>query len=218
MIRVFLVDDHVLVREGCVGVLTRAGDIEVVGQAGSAEEGLQLIRSLKPDIVLMDIHLPGISGLQATERLAATHPDVRVIVLTMIGSLPMPQRLLEAGAWGYLTKDSPAEELLNAVRQVARKQRYLSAEVASRLALSNVRSGGRSSPVETLTPRELEVAMRLARGEGNKDIAQHLHVSEKTVSTHKAKVLEKLEVSSVIALANMLGHYGLLEPGSESIQ
>lgn len=217
MIRVFLVDDHALVREGCIGVLTRPGDIEVVGQAGSAEEGLPLIRSLKPDVVLMDIHLPGISGLQATERLAVTLPDVRVIVLTMIGSLPMPQRLLEAGAWGYLTKDSPAEELLTAVRQVAKKQRYLSAEIASRLALSNVRSAGRASPVETLTPRELEVAMRLARGEGNKDIAQHLHVSEKTVSTHKAKVLEKLEVGSVIALANMLGHYGLLEPGTEII-
>lgn len=214
MIRLVLVDDHAIIREGCRMVLTQAGDIDVVGQAGSAEEALPLVRALKPDVVLMDIHLPGASGLQATEHLTATQPDARVIVLTMIDELPMPQRLLEAGAWGYLTKGAPGEELIKAVRQVSQGRHYLSNEIASKLALNNVRNAGKASPLELLTPRELEVTMRLARGESNKDIARHLHISEKTVSTHKTRVLEKLGVANIVALANLLAHHRLLEPGT----
>lgn len=213
MIRILLVDDHVMIREGCRRVLEAGGDIAVVGQAGSAEEALPMARTLKPDVVLMDIHLPGASGLQATEHLTATQPASRVIVLTMIDELPMPQRLLEAGAWGYLTKNAPGEELVRAVRQVAQGKHFLSAEIASKLALNNVRGAGKLSPLELLTPRELEVTMRLARGESNKHIAGHLHISEKTVSTHKTRVLEKLGVVNVVALANLLAHHNLVMPG-----
>jgi two-component system invasion response regulator UvrY len=214
MIRVVLVDDHVMIREGCRRVLEAAGDIEVTGQAGSAEEALPLVRSLRPQVVLMDIHLPGASGLQATERLTATQPEARVIVLTMIDELPMPQRLLEAGAWGYLTKSCPADELIRAVRQVGQGKRFLSTEIASKLALSSLRSGGKESPVDLLTQRELEVALRLAQGHSNKDVANQLHISEKTISTHKTRVLEKLGVANVVALANLLAHHGLLRPGA----
>lgn len=214
MIRVILVDDHVMIREGCRRVLEAAGDIDVVGQSGSAEEALPMVRSLKPDVVLMDIHLPGASGLQATEHLTATQPASRVIVLTMIDELPMPQRLLEAGAWGYLTKNAPAEEVIRAVRTVNQGKHYLSTEIASKLALNNVRSAGKQSPLELLTPRELEVTLRLARGESNKCIASYLHISEKTVSTHKTRVLEKLGVVNVVALANLLAHHNLLTPGN----
>lgn len=211
MIRVLLVDDHSLVREGCRRVLDKAGGIEVVGQAGSAEEALSMVRSQPPDVVLMDINLPGMSGLQATERLAATHPQVRVIILTVIDQLPYPQRLLEAGAVGYLTKEAPAEELVQAVRKVSRGEHFLSKEIASRMALNQYRSGGKSSPLELLTRRELEVAVRLARGDANKAVAQALHVSEKTISTHKSNILAKLEVTSAVALANLLAHHGLIE-------
>ena len=129
MIRVVLVDDHVMIREGCRRVLESAGNIEIVGQGGSAEEALPMVRTLKPDVVLMDIHLPGASGLQATEHLTATQPASRVIVLTMIDELPMPQRLLEAGAWGYLTKNAPADELVKAVRLVSQGRRYLGVDI-----------------------------------------------------------------------------------------
>ena len=213
MIRVVLVDDHVMIREGCRRVLESAGNIEIVGQGGSAEEALPMVRTLKPDVVLMDIHLPGASGLQATEHLTATQPASRVIVLTMIDELPMPQRLLEAGAWGYLTKNAPADELVKAVRLVSQGKHYLSTEIASKLALNNVRNAGRQSPLDLLTPRELEVTLRLARGESNKNIAGNLHISEKTVSTHKTRVLEKLGVVNVVALANLLAHHNMLTPG-----
>jgi DNA-binding NarL/FixJ family response regulator len=217
MIRVLLVDDHVMIREGCRRVLEAAGGVEVVGQAASAEQGLALARSLAPDVVLMDIHLPGASGLQATERLSATQPRVRVIVLTMLDQLPMPRRLLEAGAWGYVSKTAPSEELVKAVQEVAAGRQYLSSEVASRLALNSIRSGGQTSPLEQLTPRELEITLRLARGESNKDIAGHLHISEKTVSTHKSRVLDKLEVANVVALANLLAHHRMLGEGAPAI-
>jgi len=214
MIRAVLIDDHAMIREGCCRVLANAGDIEVIGQAGSAEEALPMVRALKPDVVLMDIHLPGASGLQATEHLTATQPQSRVIVLTMVDELPMPQRLLEAGAWGYLTKSAPADELVKAVRLVSQGKRYLSNEIANKLALNNVRNAGKASPLELLTPRELEVTMRLARGETNKHIATFLHISEKTVSTHKTRVLEKLGVLNVVALANLLAHHRMLGPGA----
>lgn len=213
MIRVVLVDDHALVRDGCRRVLEDAGGIEVVGQAGSAEEALPLVRKLQPDVVVMDLHLPGASGLQATEHLTATQPSARVVVLTMVGELPMPRHLLEAGAWGYLTKSGSAEELVQAIRAVSEGRRHLSPEIASKLALNSVLNGGKVSALESLTSRELEVAMRLARGESNKEIAQHLHISEKTISTHKTRVLEKLGVSNIVALANLMAHHQLLEPG-----
>jgi DNA-binding NarL/FixJ family response regulator len=192
MIRVLLVDDHVMIREGCRRVLEAAGGVEVVGQAASAEQGLALARTLAPDVVLMDIHLPGASG-------------------------PMPRRLLEAGAWGYVSKTAPAEELVKAVHEVAAGRQYLSSEVANRLALNAIRAGGQVSPLEQLTPRELEITLRLARGESNKDIAGQLHISEKTVSTHKSRVLDKLDVANVVALANLLAHHRLLGEGAPAI-
>lgn len=213
MIRVVLVDDHVMVREGCRRVLEEARGIEVVGQAGSAEEALSMVRALQPDVVLMDIHLPGASGLQATEHLTATQPDSRVIVLSMVDRLPMPQRLLAAGAWGYLTKDGAAEELVRAVRSVAQGRRHLSAEIASQLAMTTA-NGGMTSALDALTSRETEVAMRLARGESNKEIAQHLRISVKTISTHKTRILEKLGVTNIVALSNLLAHHQMLEPSA----
>lgn len=212
MIRVLLIDDHAMIREGCRRVLEATGDVAVIGQAGSAEEGLTLARSLRPDVVVLDLRLPGMSGLEATERLLAACEGLRVLVLTMIDQLPMPTRLIQAGASGYLTKDAPAEELVRAVREVAQGRSYLCQRVASDMALGQLRNGGRASPVELLTSRELEVALRLATGACNRDIAQQLHISEKTVSTHKTRVLEKLGVASTVALASMLVSHGLVVP------
>lgn len=209
MIRVLLVDDHTMIRAGCRHVLEAAGGFEIVGEAASAEEALPLVRRLQPDIVLMDINLPGASGLQATERITATQPKVKVIVLTVVDAMPLPRLLLNAGAWGYLTKQAPGEELVQALRQVYQGRRYLSTEVANALAMAGLR-GGQGSPLEVLTPREMDVALALARGDSNKKIAGLLYMSEKTVSSHKLRILEKLEVDNVVALANLMAHYQLL--------
>jgi two-component system invasion response regulator UvrY len=214
MIRVLLVDDHAMIRTGCRHVLENAGGFEIVGEAGSAEEALPMVRSLQPDVVLMDLNLPGASGLQATEHITATQPKVKVIVLTVIEALPLPKLLLNAGAWGYLTKQAPGEELVQAVRQVSQGRRYLSPEIANGLAMLGLR-GGEASPLSILTVREMDVALALARGDSNKKIAGLLHMSEKTVSSHKLRILEKLEVDNVVALANLMSHYQLLERGIE---
>ncbi|MBX3725638.1 MAG: response regulator transcription factor [Xanthomonadales bacterium] len=212
MIKVLLIDDHAMIREGCRRVLESAGGVDVVGQAGSAEEGLVLARKLRPDVIVLDLRLPGMSGLEATERLLAACEGLRILVLTMIDQLPMPTRLIQAGASGYLTKDAPAEELVRAVREVSEGRKYLCQRVANDMALGSLRAGGRGSVVELLTSRELEVALRLAGGSCNRDIAEQLHISEKTVSTHKTRVLEKLGVASTVALASMLVNHGLVVP------
>ncbi len=215
MIRVLLVDDHTMIRAGCRHVLEAAGGFEIVGEAASAEEALPLVRRLQPDIVLMDINLPGASGLQATERITATQPKVKVIVLTVVDAMPLPRLLLNAGAWGYLTKQAPGEELVRAVRQVYQGRRYLSTEIANGLAMMGLR-GSDGSPLDALTPREMDVALALARGDGNKKIAGLLHMSEKTVSSHKLRILEKLDVDNVVALANLMAHYQMLGQGMPS--
>ncbi|MBS0194857.1 MAG: response regulator [Proteobacteria bacterium] len=207
MIRVFLLDDHALVRAGFRLILAGQVDIEVVGEAGSGEEGLPAIRKLKPDVVLCDLHLPGMSGLEITDRIVRGGGS-RVIVVSVQEDGPMPRRLLEAGASGYLPKACAAEELLRAVREVARGKRYLGVEMAQKMALGGSNGG---SPFDALSPRELEVAMMLCRGLRPDDIARKLNVSPKTIATHKARLLQKLDVSDAMAMARMAAQYGLIE-------
>jgi len=155
-IRVFLVDDHVLVRTGMKMILGGEVDIEVVGEADSGEEALPKIRKLKPDVVLCDLHLPGVSGLEVTERVVKGDHGTRVIVVSVLEDGPMPKRLLEAGASGYVGKGGDSAELLRAVRDVARGKRYLASGVAQAMALSGMQGGG--SPFEALSAREMEIA------------------------------------------------------------
>ena len=157
-IRVYLIDDHALVRTGMKMILAGEVDIEVVGDADNGEDALRQIRSIKPDVVLCDLHLPGLSGLEITERITRSDLEARVIIVSVLEDGPLPRRLMEAGASGYIGKAGDANELLRAVRDVARGKRYLGSNVAQNLALSNVGSGN-GSPFDELSPRELEVAM-----------------------------------------------------------
>lgn len=209
-IRVFLLDDHALVRTGMRMMLSAETDIEVIGEADNGEAALPLIRRLKPDVVLCDLHLPGISGLEVTERLVKGDYGVRVIVVSVLEDGPMPKRLIEAGASGYVGKGGDAVELLRAVRDVARGKRYLANGIAQHLALSGI--GGASTPFDALSPRELEVAMLLVQGVRQEDIARKLSLSSKTVNTHKSRLFEKLGVQDSIALARMSSQYGLSDP------
>lgn len=206
-IRVYLVDDHALVRTGIKMILAQEVDIEVVGEADSGEAALPAIRALKPDVVLCDLHLPGISGLEVTERISRADFGTRVVMVSVLEDGPLPKRLIDAGAQGYLGKGGDAAELIRAVREVARGKRYLGSSIAQNMALSAV-SGDRS-PFDSLSPRELEVAMLLVQGLRQEHIAKRLNLSAKTVNTHKSRLFEKLSIQDNIALARLAGQYGL---------
>jgi DNA-binding NarL/FixJ family response regulator len=209
-ISVFTVDDHGLVRAGLRMVLESQVDIVVVGEADSGEAALPKIRELRPDIVLCDLHLPGISGLEVTERIVKGKYGSRVIVVSVLEDGPMPRRLIEVGAWGYVGKGGDAQELVRAVREVARGKRYLASGVAQNLALAGMAAD--ATPVDALSPREVEVAMLLAQGMRQQDIAVRLSLSPKTVNTHKANLFQKLGVRDSVGLSRLLRQYGLVDP------
>ncbi|ALN91902.1 MULTISPECIES: response regulator [Lysobacter] len=209
-IRVFIVDDHALVRTGMRMILSAETDIEVLGDVESGEEALPLVRKLKPDVVLCDLHLPGVSGLEVTERIVKGDHGTRVIIVSVLEDGPMPKRLLEAGASGYVGKGGDASELLRAIRDVARGKRYLASNIAQNLALANLDGG--ASPFDELSPRELEIALLLVQGFRQEEIAKRLSLSAKTVNTHKTRLFEKLTITDSIALARLAAQYGLADP------
>lgn len=209
-IRVFIVDDHAIVRTGLRMILSEQTDIEVIGDVETGEAALPLIRRLKPDVVLCDLHLPGMSGLELTERITQPKRGPRVIVVSVLEDGPMPKRLLEAGAAGYVGKGGDAQELVTAVRDVMRGRRYIATSVAQRIALSGL--GGNATPIDALTARELEIGLMLAQGMRQHDIARRLSLSAKTINTHKSRLFAKLGIRDSIALARTLRQHGLLDP------
>lgn len=210
MIRLLLVDDHHLVRSGLKRLLDEEEDLEVLAEAGSGEEALKLVRDLEPDVVLMDVNMPGMGGLEATRRLLSAHRNVKVIAVSMYDDEPYPSRLLEAGAAGYLSKDSAAEEVVAAVRQVAAGKSFVASSIASRLAVSLIKGSG-GSPFDQLSQREMQVAMMVTQGQGTQAISDTLCLSPKTVSTYRYRVFEKLDVHNDVELTRLALRYGLLE-------
>ncbi|MFZ1620987.1 response regulator [Dokdonella sp.] len=214
MIRIVLVDDHELVRTGFRLILQQQADIEVVGEAADGERGLVLLKTLKPDLALVDVHMPGVSGIEVTERVRKLKLKTSIIIVTMVSEAPFPRRLLEAGASGYITKSCPAPELQRAVRQVADGRRYLAPGIAEAMALGAI-DGSVQSPFEELSSRELEVALMLARGQPMPVIAELLNLSSKTVATYKYRLFEKLNIDNSVTLAHLASLHGLLDaPGS----
>lgn len=209
-IRIFLVDDHALVRTGLKMILAGQADMEVVGEADTGEDALPLIRKLKPHVVLCDLHLPGLSGLEVTERIVRGDFGSRVVIVSVLEDGPLPKRLLEAGASGYVGKGGDAAELLRAVREAFRGKRYLGANVAQHLAMSAVKD--EVSPFDDMSPRELEVTMLLIQGLRQEEIARRLSLSPKTVSTHKTRLFQKAQVQDTVALARLAAQYGLIDP------
>lgn len=201
-IRVLLADDHALLRQGTAELLLREGDIEVVGQAETGQEAVQLTQSLQPDIVVMDVRMPGMSGIEATHQIRKTLPQVQVLVLTAYDDDQYVFSLLQAGASGYLLKAAPASELVRSIRQVRAGESPLSPAIARKVVArmsSSAQSAGAangSSDTDTLTPREVEILQFLARGKSNRDIAEALYISERTVQTHLTNIFAKMQVSS----------------------
>lgn len=207
MIRVFLLDDHALIRTGFRLILSAEVDIEVVGEAASGEEALPRIRQLKPDVILCDLHLPGMSGLELTQRFQRMDPAPKVVICSVQEEGPMPRRLMDAGAMGYIGKGCDANELLRAVRDAYRGKRFMGGDLAMRMALDK-----EASPFDRLSEREMEVAMMLCQGQRAEDIARKLHLSGKTIATHKSRLLQKLGIGDTVALARMASQYGVTQP------
>jgi len=213
MMRVVLIDDHELVRTGFRMILGQQPDIEIVGEAPDGERGLALLRTLAPDIALVDVHMPGVSGIEVTERARRLKLPTRIVIVSMVSEPPFPKRLLEAGASGYLSKTCTASELLRAVRQIGDGRRYIAPEIAEAMALATL-GGHPSSPFEQLSSRELEVALLLARGLAMAIIAVRLNLSPKTVATYKYRLFEKLAIDNSVTLSHLAHVHGLLDsPG-----
>lgn len=215
MIKIMLVDDHRLVRAGLRRVLQEVADMEVVAEASTGEEALELARTKAPEIVLMDINMPGIGGLETTRRLIQRLPEIKVIVVSMHMEEPYPSRLLAAGASGYISKDSAAEEVVAAIRRVHAGGHYVAADVAGNLAASLVK-GSAQSPFEQLSQRETQVMLMVTKGYSTQEISDRLHLSPKTVSTYRYRLFEKLNVSNDVELTRMAMRYGLLEDRNET--
>ena len=208
-IRVMLVDDHDLIRYGLRRLLGDQSGIDVVEEASSGEQAMEKVRSVKPDVILMDINMPGIGGFEATSRISQTHPESRVIVLTVHSEGPLPRRILEAGAVGYLTKGCPVDEMVEAIKKVNAGQRYIAPSIAQQLALSML--PGEESLVDRLSQRELQVLIMISRGMRTNQISDMLSLSPKTVSTYRKRLHDKLDVSNDVEMMHLAIKHGLLE-------
>ncbi|MCC5811934.1 MAG: UvrY/SirA/GacA family response regulator transcription factor [Ectothiorhodospiraceae bacterium] len=209
MIRTLLVDDHQLVRSGIRRILEDADGIDVVGEAGSGEEALNQVRSLLPDVVLMDVNMPGIGGLEATRKLLRIAPALKIIALTIHMEEPYPSRLLEAGAMGYLTKGCDVEEIIKAIRHVSGGQRYIGADIARQMALTGF-AGGQNC-FQKLSRREMQVMMMITQGHKLQDISDSLCLSPKTVSTYRYRLYEKLGVENDVELTHLAIRHGMID-------
>ena len=211
MIRVLVVDDHELVRIGLRHILADYPAIQIAGEAVDGESAMRMNREIRPDVVLLDVCLPGISGFEVTTRLKQASPKLGIIILTVHEQAPYPARLLEAGASGYLTKGCPSTELVQAIQTVARGGRHIGSRIAQQMAL-NMLPGGQSSPFEELSAREMEVMLMLADGRKIADIAEVLHLSPKTIATYKYRIYEKLNTRNDVDMARMAMRYGIVTP------
>lgn len=208
-IRVMLVDDHAVVRMGFKLLLQEAADIEVVAEAATGEEALKRYPELKPDVVVMDISMPGMGGLEAVSRLLAKDPAVKILILSAHEDSIHPKRLLKAGAAGYLSKRSAPEELIHAIHEVAEGAIFLDSTLAQTMAAQQL--GGKETPVEVLSDREFEVFMLLAKGQSVAHIAAVLFVSPRTVGTHLYNIKQKLNAANSAELTLIALRNGLLD-------
>lgn len=217
-IRVVLADDHALFRAGLRMLLEHTAGVEVVGEAGDGREAVRLTQKLRPDVVLMDISMPGLNGLEATAQISQDCREARVIVLSMHLTEQYVTQALRAGAAGYLLKDAAAAELEQAVRAVARGESYLSHEVSQKVINTYRRQLGgggedephESAPVDPLTPRQREILQLIAEGHTSKQIAALLHRSEKTIEAHRIRLMNQLDIHDVAGLVRYAIRTGLV--------
>jgi two-component system, NarL family, invasion response regulator UvrY len=209
-INVMLVDDHAVVRMGFKMLLESDSDIKVIAEAENGEAAIKAYVEHKPSVVVMDITMPGMGGLEAIERILAKDSNAKILVLSAHEDSVHPKRVLNAGAMGYLTKRSAAEEMIKAIRMVASGKKYIEAGVAQQMAIQQL--SGDQSPVDVLSEREFEVFMSLAKGKTTNEIAESLFLSPRTVGTHLYNIKQKLNANNSAEIALIAMRSGLLEP------
>ncbi len=215
-IRVMIVDDHDLVRHGFKSLLGASKGIDVIATASSGEEAIRFCREHEGeiDIILMDVSMPGIGGIEATHRISKSWPQIGIIIVTVHNDGPLPKQLLNGGAKGYLTKGNGVEEMIAAIRDVFAGKHYIAKEIAQQLALSVL--PGEVNPLDQLSMRETQVLMMIARGTRTQEISRILSLSPKTISTYRARLYEKLNVSSDIEMLHLAMKYGVFDENSMS--
>jgi DNA-binding NarL/FixJ family response regulator len=212
MIRVLLADDHSIVRDGLRRIIEDSGDMEVVGEAADGRDAIRQIASTRPEIAVIDISMPGLDGLEVVSRLRKEAPDLPVLILTMHEEAQYVVRAIEAGAMGYLTKQSAPEQLVAAIRKIYNGQRYITEDASEALALRVARGSAGQTPLDTLSMRELQVLRRLAMGHTSREIAEAYSISIKTVDTYRARLLKKLDLRNNAELIRFAIQNNLLEP------
>jgi len=212
LIKVLIVDDHALVRVGIRRLLEDYNYIKIVGEASSGEEAVQLARDTQPNIVLLDLWMPGIGGIETTKRLIRLRQSLRVIVLTACNEDPYPTHILNEGAFGYITKESGVAEMVKAIETVHRGKRYISSDIAQLIALRTVDDFSQDgSLLDQISSRELQVMTMITRGLKVQEIADQLHITTKTVNAYRYRLFEKLGVENDVMLTHLALRHGLLK-------
>ncbi|MCG8425833.1 MAG: response regulator [Chromatiales bacterium] len=211
MVKVLIVDDHDLVRTGFKHILLDADGFDVVGEATSGEEAIEAVKRLTPDIVLMDVNMPGIGGIEATRKIRHLYPNVHVIAVTVHASTPFPEQLHDAGALGYISKGTPSEELLQAIKIVASGKPYISSNVSQKMTLAKLSGTDPAAPFEVLSQREMQILLMVTQGQKTQEISDSLCLSPKTISTYRQRLYEKLNVENDVELTHLALRYGLIE-------
>lgn len=210
LISILLVDDHELVRAGVRRILEDVATMVVCGEARCGEEAIKWCRQHPVDIILMDMSMPGIGGLEATRKIMRIHPDVKIIMLTIYTENPLPARVMQAGAAGYLTKGATPEEMINAIRTVYAGQRYIAQDIAQKMALSQVEYQGRESPFSILSERELQIMLMITKGQKVSEISEQLNLSPKTVNSYRYRMFSKLNIGGDVELTHLAIRHGLV--------
>jgi two-component system invasion response regulator UvrY len=210
MIKILLIDDHALVRTGIKRLLEDSQQVKIVGEAESGEASIRMSQELNPDVILMDVNMPGIGGVEASRRILQRDPTRKIIILTIHTEQTFPKRLLEIGAKGYLTKECDISEMITAIKQVHNGGSYIEPKIAQQLALSLL-PGNEENPVDRLSRREFQVMLMISHGLSNNEISEKLCLSPKTVSTYRSRLLEKLGAHSEVDLIKIAVEQGMVE-------
>ena len=209
MINILLVDDHELVRTGVNKILNEVKGFKVIAECETGEDAIKFCRATEPDVILMDMDMPGMGGLEATKKVLRLIPDVKVIILTAHTEDPFPTKVMQIGAAGFLTKGAGSAEMINAIRAVNSGQRYLPAEIAQQMALSQFKTSD-ENPFSELSDRELQIMLMITRGEKVPDISESLHLSTKTINSYRYRMFEKLAVGNDVELTHLAIRHGMI--------
>lgn len=211
MIHVLVVDDHDLVRMGISRMLSDSPDINVIGEADNGETAIQLAKQLKPDVILLDVNMPTLGGLEVTKRLLHNDKNTKILAVSSLFAQPYPSLLIKAGVSGYITKGTPLDDMIKGIKKVFQGGRYFSADVAEQLADMLV-SENAESPFDLLSEREMQVAMMVVNCQSPQQIADQLFVSVKTINTYRYRIFEKLGIDSDVKLTHLAMRHGLIQP------